>query len=143
MGQIKLTTNIILTLLFSLAIIFFAMNFAIDNESDLSLADDDQFISIKNNLIDEASSFKTSTNSSSSDLMKSTIESGDETTRTGGQFKVTFTNMIGVIEFVIGGSFKKIFGQDTTFGIFLTTFSSVIVFIFGLYIWKSWRGNPD
>jgi len=143
MGQIKFTSNVIMALLFSLAILIFAINFAIDNNSDISIADDPEMSSIKDSLIQEASSFKSSANSSSDALTTSTIEAGDEVTRTGGQFKVTFGNMINIVTFISTGAFQKIFGQDPNFGIFLTTLSSILVLTLGLYIWKAWRGNPD
>jgi len=143
MGQIKLTTNIIMVALFSLAILVFAINFASDNNSEVSLADDSDFVSIKDNLISEVGSFKDSVNSSSSSFMTTTLEQGDQSGSTGGQFKVSLSNLKDIAVFTAKGSFEKIFGQDTSFGIFFATLSAILIFIAALYAWKSWRGNPD
>lgn len=143
MGQIKFMTSIIMVALFSIAIITFAINFGIDNESAVKLGDDTEFVTIKNDMLGEVTSFKTDANSSSNALTSSTIEPGDETVATGGQFKVGVGTSMKMVTKALTGGFNKIFGKDTGFGIFLSALTAIMLWALGLYVWKTWRGNPD
>ena len=43
---------------------------------------------------------------------------------------------------VIKLPYQKIFGSGAGFGIFFTIFGALIVFLFGLFLYKTLRGNP-
>lgn len=143
MGQVKFVVSLLLAALFGIAIISFAINFGEDNDSRVKLGDDPDFVNILEESKVEITDFEDDSSTASDALTESTIEPGDETVATGGQFKAGFGTSMRMVSSVIRGGFKKIFGSDTGFGIFLTALTSVLVFIGALYIWKSWRGNPD
>jgi hypothetical protein len=72
------------------------------------------------------------------------LDSGDQTTATGGQFKVGVGTMMKQTKNILNSGYKKIFGSDTGFGIFLTALTFLIVFTGTMYAYKSWIGrNPD
>ena len=143
MGQIKFMSSIIMMALFTIAVITFSINFGVDNQSAVRLDNDSDFVNVRSDMVDEVTDFKKDSNSSSSALFSSTIEPGDETVATGGQFKVGVRTSLSMVTQALTGGFKKIFGQDTGFGLFLSALTGLLLWILGLYVWKTWRGNPD
>jgi len=143
MGQIKFISSMIMIGLFSIAIVVFAIQFGVDNESAVLLGDDPEYAKVQNNLVGDIQTFRDDSNSSITTAMTSTQEAGDQSASSGGQFKVGVGTAISVTTTVITLGFNKIFGIDTGFGIFLTAITSLLVWIGGLYIWKTIRGNPD
>jgi hypothetical protein len=143
MGQIKFLSGIFMTSLFAIAIVTFAVNFGIDNNSAIVLSDDDDYIQLQTNLTGDVQTFNINANTSSDTIMSTTQESGDLSASSGGQFKVGTGTGISTVTKVIKIGFNKIFGDDETFGIVFTMLISLLVFISGLYIWKAWKGNPD
>lgn len=143
MGQIKLISAMIMVALFSLAMVTFAVNFGVENNSSVQLIDDPDYASLNASVKTQIQEFNTESNTSSNTLFSTTQEQGDQSASSGGQFKVTTGSAITVVTSLITVGFKKIFGQDTGFGIFLTAITSMLLFMIGLYVWKSWKGNPD
>ena len=142
MGQIQFTTSLIFIALFTVAIIGFAVQFASDNGTTISLADDPEMTILKTNSETELSNLRGSTEGTYQSIVESSIETGD-TTPSGGQFALTPITVIGVVTNVFSVGWTKIFGGDPNFAIFLTTFLAMLGFIIGMYVWKTWRGNPD
>jgi len=144
MGQIKFFTSVIMAGLFALAMVFFAINFGVDNNAAIALGDDSDFTSLRTELQGNLSQFTTDSNVSGNAFMKSSIESGDMVTATGGQFKVGVVTMMGITYSVMVTAYIKIFGSDSGFGIFLTALASILAWIAFLYAYKTWVGrNPD
>lgn len=144
MGHVKFISGILMTALFIIAIILFAFNFAVDNEAPVNLQNDTDYVNIKDELTQNLSQFTTDAASSSETLASSTLASGDTATATGGQFKVSFGTSMNMVYSALKGGYKKIFGSDTGFGIFLTALTSLLVYIGALYIYKAWIGsNPE
>lgn len=144
MGEIKLVTTIVFFLVFTISIISYAGNYASDNSAQINLNDDSQISSLSSNLQSNLSTFRTQTNSSSKAFFESTIESGDETTATGGQFKVGISSLVTSITLVSTIIFQKIFGGNPAFGVLITAFLGLLIYIGIRYIWKTWKGgNPD
>lgn len=144
MGQIKFVTSITMAVLFSIAVIMFATQFGADNEASVLISDDTDFTGIKNDLTGNVTTFASDINSTSDAFFKSSLESGDQTTATGGQFKVGIGSMMKQSGNLIRGGFKKIFGSDTDFGILLTALTFILLFVGVSYAYKSWIGrNPD
>jgi hypothetical protein len=143
MGQIQMIVSLVMIALFSIAIVNFAINFASNNDSAVSLADDTSFSDVNTNIQSNLSQFKEDSGQSFNTLITTTQESGDQSASTGGQFKVGIWSSITNVYEIMNNGYKKIFGEDKGFGIFLTALSSVLIYIAGLYVWKSWRGNPD
>jgi len=147
MGQIKFMASIIMTLLFIVAIMSYATNFGNDNNVAIDLNDDDVIMKAKGNLQSDIQTFKSQTNSSLEALYESTIEGGDETTVTGGQFKGGISGAFDSLKITIRLIYQKIFGSeqgDNGFGIILTGLISFLGLVSLLYLWKTWAGkSPD
>jgi len=145
-GQIGWTISLVMIGLFAIAIIGFAINFASDNNSPVDIADDTEI----SNLYTETGSNLSDFNSASQDTYGSIINStisqtaSSGTTATSGQFAITPVSSIGVTRNILKIGYIKIFGNDSGFGIFISTFIGLIVFITALLIWKTWAGrSPD
>ena len=143
MGQIQFTLSLIMIALFTVAIIGFAVNFASDNSAPISISDDPELIALQTNAEGNLSDFRGHSESTYQSIVESSIESGD-TTPSGGQFAITPVSAVPVTKNILKVGYIKIFGTGSGFGIFITTFLSIITFMIGMYIWKTWGGrNPD
>ena len=143
MGQIQFTIALVTLALFSIAIIGFAVNFASDNNAAISIANDPEISELNTNLQGNLTSFQTSAESTYQSIVESSITQG-QTTPSGGQFAITPPNVIPVTKNIIKTGYLKIFGNGSGFEIFLVSFLGILVFIIGMYIWKTWAGrNPD
>ena len=144
MSQIQWTISLVLIGLFTIAIIGFAVNFAADNDAAFSLADDPELSALSKYIRDNTSEFNVQSANTYTSILNSSITGAGSTTQTGGQFTLTATNSVGVVENILRVGFTKIFGGSSGFGIFITTFLGLIVFITVLLIWKTWAGKiPD
>lgn len=144
MGQIQLTISLVLIGLFTVAVIGFAINFATDNNTPIDISDDPEISTLYTNTATSVSDFREDSEATYTSIINSTIASGDETTISGGQFKITPVNVMGVVNNIIRTGYVKIFGTGSGFGIFMTTFFAVLLFVIGLFIWKTWAGRqPD
>lgn len=143
MGQIKFTVALVMIALFSIAIIGFAIDFANSNDAAVSILDDSDIVSLQENAEGNISGFRSSSRTQYESIINTTI-SASGTSTSGGQFAVTPTNVLGVVKNVLLVGYTKIFGTGSGFGVFLTTLLAMLVFMMGLYIWKSWAGkSPD
>ena len=145
MGQIKLIVALIMIGLFTIALMGFAINFADDNASpaELHLDYDPEFSSLYDDTRTEAEGFKDESESTYSSILNTTIAPGSQTPQSAAPFALTPTNAFGVVTNIFYVAYQKVFGTGSGFGIFLTTFLGVIVFMIGLYIYKTLRGLPD
>lgn len=143
MGQIQFTISLVLIGLFTIAVLGFAINFANDNNSEIDLSDDPELSNLKKQGENNLSSFKEGSQSTYQSIVESSIEEG-ETTPSGGQFAITPTSVVGTTRNILKTGYLKIFGTGNGFGVFITAFLSLIGFVFGLYLWKTWAGRiPD
>ena len=146
MGQIKFMGSMVMAFLFAIAIMGYATNFGIDNNVPILFENDTDLNNAKSSIENSAVTYTTQTNSSTKALYESTIAAGDRTTVTGGQFKGGVSGAYEGIKTIITLGFKKIFGSDqdsSGFGIILTTLTAFLTFVLSMYVWKTWRGNPD
>ena len=143
MGQIKFFTALILTSLFALAIVGFAIDFGENNDASVLLSEDPEFSGLRPNLNNTVGTLQNNVNSSSNAFFSSSI--GDATvTETGGQFKVGIGTVMSMVGYVITSGFEKIFGQNNGFGVFLTVLTALLLYIGIMYAYKAWVGrNPD
>lgn len=141
-SQISLVVSLVMIALFSIAIISFTIDFASDNNSAVSLIDDPEYSSLTSNTRTNLSTFKDDAQDTYSSIVSTTVEPGSDVVRSAGSFSVTWSNVFGVTFNIMRVAYKKIFGESENFGIFITSFLALIVFIAGLYIIKTWRGNP-
>ena len=143
MGQIKLTNSLVMVALFTLAIVVFATNFGLDNGTSIVLSNDSDYASIDDSLIEDIQTANVNSNTSLNTLLSTTQDSGDQSASSGGQFKVSALTSLRTANRMVSIGYKKIFGEDSGFGIFLTALISMLGWMIGLYAWKAWRGNPD
>lgn len=144
MGQIQWTIGLVLIGLFAIAIIGFTINFAIDNEAAVDISDDAQMANLFTETSGNISGFDSASESTYTSIINSSIAQEGFTTQSAGQFAITPTNVISVTKNILRAGYVKIFGSGTGFGVFVTTFIGLMVFITGLLIWKTWAGrNPE
>lgn len=147
MGQIQFVGSLLLAGLFAVAIVNFSIGFGNDNDASVKITDDPKLVSFIANAESDISTFQSDTNASLKALYDSTVASGDETTTTGGQFKGGVGGITSALTNIITLGFNRIFGGSEGtggFAIILTGFISFLVFVMGMYVWKTWAGrNPD
>jgi hypothetical protein len=127
--------------MFTLALIGFAMNFAIDNNSAVDIADDAQIVSLYSSTTQNLSHLGDTSETSTASIINSSILVGGTTTQSGSQFAITPASAVGVGRNFIQVGYYKIFGTDSGLGIFLFSLFGIITFISGLMIWKAWVGR--
>lgn len=142
-GQIQLTIALIMITLFSIAIISYAVNFANDNNSVVDIRDDPEMSSLSTNAEGNLTGFNTASESQYQSIIETTIAPGSDSAQSVGPFAVTPSNAVGTTSNIIKVGYLKIFGTGEGFGIFLTALISIIVFMIGLYLYKTLRGLPD
>jgi len=141
-SQITLTISLIMIALFSIAIIGFAVGFANDTGAVMSITDDAEISSFQINTRENLSTFHSDAEGTTTSIIDTTIEPGSDVAQSTGPFAVSVRNLVGVGKNVIFIPYKKIFGSGESFGVFFTTFGIIIVFLFGLLLYKTLRGNP-
>ncbi len=141
-SQITLTLSLIMIALFSIAIIGFAVGFANDTGAAVSVTQDSEVSSFYEDTRTSASNIKDTSEGTYASIIDTTVEPGSDVAQSAAPFAVSVTNVVGVGKNVILVPYKKIFGSGSGFGIFFTIFGGVILFLFGLYLYKTLRGNP-
>lgn len=143
MGQIQFTVALVMIGLFTVAILGFAVNFASDNGASISVADDPELTILRTDVDENIDEFRSDSQSTYQSIVESSISEG-QTTPSGGQFAITPTSSIPVAKNIIKTGYIKIFGSGGGFGIFMTSFISILVFMLAMFIWKTWVGrNPE
>jgi len=141
-GYIRLISGGALVALFVLSIVIFASQFAIDNDSDISLIDDSRYSSLNSTLRESITNLSEDAETSQEILFKTTLESGDEHSSTGGQFKIGPLTAMSLTISAFSTAFFSILGPEFSF--IALTFISMLTFIIGYYTIKGWLGrSPD
>ena len=143
MGQIKLTVSLVMIGLFSIAILGFAINFAQDNNSAIDLADDSEINSLYTQTKSNLSNFDSASEDTYESIIESTVEPGSMTVPSTAPFAITPSNAVKITKNIMQVGYVKIFGTGSGFGVFLSTFIGLIVFMLALYLYKTLRGMPD
>jgi len=142
-SQSELTISLVFVVMFSIAIIGFAVSFAEDNNSAISISDDqDITINAYTSTKTNASQMSADSQSTYESLIQSKVEEGSDVVKTPESFTLSWNNVFGSFKNIINIPKKAIFGGDTQFGIFFQAFMGIILFLSALYIIKTWRGNP-
>lgn len=146
MGQLKLIGSLLLVALFTIAIVNYAVNFNSDNNTAINLSKDSDLVNLQQDLQSNMVTLKSQATGASGATYNSTIESGDETSVTGGIFKAV-TMPFQAVKSIINILRKNLFGSEQGaggFGIVLTVLGSFLLITTIFYIWKTWAGkNPD
>lgn len=141
-GYIRLISGGALVALFVLSIMIFATQFAIDNDSDISIASDSRYSKLNDSLRASLTNLSDESVTSQEILFKTTLESGDEHASTGGQFKIGPLTAISLTVSAFTSAFFTLLGPEFTF--ILAAFISMLTFIIGYYTIKAWLGrSPD
>jgi len=141
-SQITLTISILFVVLFSISIIGFSIGFGNDNNAAINIANDSYISNYYTDSKDNLSTFKDNSESTYSSIVETTVEPGSDSPKTMGSFAITPGNLMGVAVNTIRLPYKYIFGNDSGFGIFVTTFIAFLLFIMGLLLYKTLRGSP-
>jgi len=143
-GHINFIVSLVLIALFTIAIIIFAVNFASDNDSKISIASDPEFANINNEVSGNLTTFYKDIGKAVNSTYESTISTQTDASEGGTGFKVGPGTALLMATSTISLAFSKIFGSGSGFGILLTALVSVLAFISIMYIMKAWAGkNPD
>lgn len=143
MGQIQLTISLVMIALFTVAVITFATNFAIDNNAPINIASDTDLSSLGSVASGNLSQFASASQNQYASIVNSTIEPGSQTIQSSAPFAITPLASISTSTNIIKVGYTKIFGGDSGFGIFIAALISLLLFMIGLYIYKTLRGFPD
>lgn len=142
MGTIQLTVSLAMIALFAIALISFGTNFAADNNAPVSIADDPEIINLYSQSGGNLSGFESGSEGQYESIVETTTGEGG-TAPTSGPFTATSPSVLEVAKSVIKTGYIKIFGSGSGFGIFMSVFVGIILFMIGLYIYKTLRGLPD
>ena len=140
-GLIKFTIPLIMITLFSFALIGFSFSFSDDNDVAIDLRNDSDISGLQTTLQSDVNSQISSINSSQDAFFTTESESGDQQSKSGGQFKTSIGSVISSSTNVLRVGWKKIFGSDGTFGLFITAFIGILVFIGIMLGYKAWFGR--
>ena len=145
-GQINYITSLVVIFIFAIAIINFGVNYATEQNTEISIANDPDIVDSITNSNSAMTTFVVVSNSSETAFVESSIEETSQsgTLVTGSLFKSTYTNPFKVLKSMMGLGYKKIFGADSSFTIVFNTLIGLIIII-GFYLaWKTWKGgNPE
>jgi len=138
-GYTRMIVGGAFTGIFIISIIVFMTQFAIDNDSDISLAEDSRYSSLEGSLKGNVTKLKGESETSQAILFKSTLESGDEHSSTGAQFKIGPLTAMSLAISSFNTGFFIIFGKEFSF--IAVTFVTMITFIIGYFTIRAWLGR--
>ena len=141
-GYIRLISGGVMTGVFVILVIMFAANFAVDNESDISIVDDGRYDSLNSTLRSEMATLANESQTSQEMLFATTLESGDEHSSTGAQFKIGPLTAVSMALTAFSTAFGIVFGPSLAW--IAMTFATLLTFILGYFTIKAWLGrSPD
>lgn len=142
MGEIKFVGGLILTAIFCISITLFFITSGIENDASFNIADEGYNVTSQA-MLSNLTGFKTEVVNATDSFYQSEIE--QDTSKTGGQFKLGPASALKVTDSTLRQGFKSIFGEDSgNFGFILSTLISFLGLILVLVIWKTWKGgNPE
>ena len=140
-SQITLTMSLVMIALFSLALFGFAIGFAADNNAEVSVADDAEISSLYIDTSDSVTNLEEDVEGTYQSILEP-LEPGSEVAQSPGRFSGTLSELITLSKNIIFVPYRVIFGSGKGFSVFFTIFGTIIVLLFGLYAYKTLRGNP-
>ena len=141
-GYIRMISGGVFSAVFILCIIIFASQFALDNDSDISIVDDSRFTNLEDTLKNNLTTLESDSQTSQEFLFKTTLESGDEHASTGAQFKIGPLTAMALAVSSLNTGFFTIFG--TEFSFIIIALVSMLTFTLGYFTIKAWLGrSPD
>lgn len=144
MGAKDTTITFALILIFSIALISFATQFATQNDAAVSLGDDPDIGTYTTSARTDTIAYNTEINGTLTSYEESQIIAGSETLVSGSVFKQKKAGPIGTFFSMIGLVQTKIFGGNNDFTIIFSTITATVLLIGTFFSWKLWKGgNPD
>ena len=142
MGYIKMLSGGVMATIFVLAITIFAVQFAAENNSDISLSNDEGYTSLNSSIRTDIGTFKSESEDVQEIYFKTSLESGDEHASSGAQYKVGALTAVWMAMKSFKTGFNDIFGPQFSF--IIVALASLITIIMTLYAAKAWLGrSPD
>jgi len=141
-STITMITSIAMIILFTVAILGFSIGFANDNSAAVRIDDDSDINSLYGDTQASTNLFKNETEDTYSSIVNTTIESGSDVIKSPAAFTLTWKNLFATFGTILNVVFLVVFGGNKTFAIFITSFITIIGFMFTLYLIKAWRGSP-
>jgi hypothetical protein len=142
-GTIEMTVSISMILLFSIAIIGFSIGFANDNNSAVSVADDENVALAYTSQKSGAVSLKEQSEGTYASILDTTVEPGSDVVPSAAPFALTGTSLVQSLKNIVALPVTYIFGgKGSSFGVFFTILISIISLMIILYVYKTWKGNP-
>ena len=138
-GYIRMISGGVFAAVFILCIIIFATQFAIDNDSDISIIDDSRFTNLENTLKNNLTTLESDAKTSQEFLFKTTLEPGDEHSSTGAQFKIGPLTAMALAVQSLNIGFFTIFGVEFSF--IIIALVSMLTFTLGYFTIKAWLGR--
>jgi hypothetical protein len=143
MGTIQLSIAAVMLILFSISIVTFGVSFANNNNVSTSINNDSSIRTFSSNSYGNLSNLKNQQQSEYASIVNTTIQEGSDSPKTMGAFTITDSSTLSVTKNVISIIQEKIFGNDPAFGYIFSTILGLMVFLIGLYVYKTIRGMPD
>lgn len=143
MGLLNTGSSILLIAIFSLAIITFAISFAQNNTTSISIADDSQMSGIYTNMSGSLQNTSSASQSQSTSLVNTTIQEGSDYPKSLGAFTITGSDYYQVFLNIVPVGMKRIFGDNAFINYVVTGVLGFAVVALALYAWKASRGLPD
>lgn len=143
MGQIQLTISLVMIGLFTIAILGFGLYFAHDNGAPINIANDSSMTSLYTRSAGNVSSFSSGAESQYQSIVETTIEPESGVAPSTGPFAITPVSALGAVQNIMRVGYTRIFGAESGFNVFLVAFTAIILFLLGLYLYKTLRGLPD
>lgn len=144
MGLLRVTVSLAFVSLFAIAVISFMTGYANDNNVAIDLADDSDLTGLVTTSKTNMGTFTNATRKAGDSISNSTVGTEDDAARIGSIPKNTPLTLLNSAKNILNVGGEKIFGDDDTFAIILTTFGTILGIILTLYIIKTIRtGNPD
>lgn len=143
MGQLQLSGSILLIASFSIILISFAISFAQNNSTTVSIIDDPEISQYYSDTQSNLSILKEDYSTSYSSIVNTTIAEGSDSPKSMGSFTVNDQSNVQIAEGTLRLAYKKIFGTDESFGFVFGAFLGFFLLMVALYVYKTIRGYPD
>jgi len=134
--------SVLMTILFTIALIGFLVTFAGDNNAVISIDQDSDIDSLDITTRSGMSTFNNESEEVYSSIVNTTIEPGSDVIKSPAAVSLWWGNLFNSFKNIVTVGYGTIFGYGSVFGVFLSALLGIMGALFVLYIIKAWRGNP-
>ena len=141
MGQNQMLITFALIFIFSFALVTFGVQFGNLNDANVNIGDDPSLSDYSTESVTRSEAYRVEINGTLKSLQETEITENSET---GAIVKDKENSNSQAMLSMLSLVQNKIFGGSTASKVIFTTVTSLVLFIFGLYVVKTLRGgNPD